>query len=334
VNEPNLTAAGVHPPKATRPVPLAAIDPELTRILDGLPSVGTESHLHDLELIRSLRDTLAIMEVLGTTLPSDERVTVENVSVPGPHAGGEVLVRLYRPVERGSGALLFLHGGAYVLGDVYVEEERCLQLAVEGRCLVVSVDYALAPEAPYPAGLEDAYAGLRWVSTQATTLGIDPSRVAVGGSSAGGGLAAALALLARERGGPPVCFQLLVYPMLDDRMDTPSMSLAGTPLLSPRAAADGWGHYLAGRPADHLAAPGRASDLGDLPTAYVVVAEHDPLRDEGIDYARRLVAAGVPTELHLYPGTFHGFDLVGARTRIGRRALEEQARALRQALVT
>jgi acetyl esterase/lipase len=321
-------------PDLTGPVAPGALDPELARVLEHLPSAGTEAHLDDLELIRSLRDTLAIMKALGTSLPTDERVTVENVSVPGPAEGSEILVRLYRPAQRGTGALLFLHGGAYVLGDVYVEEQKCLQLAADGRCVVASVDYALAPESPFPAGLEDAYAGLRWLMAKATALGVDPARIAVGGSSAGAGLAAALALLARQRGGPPICFQLLVYPMLDDRMDTPSMSMTGTPLFTPRAAADAWGHYLAGRAADHLAAPGRATDLRGLPPAYVVVAEHDPLRDEGLDYARRLVEAGVPTELHLYPGTFHGFDLVGAHTGIGRRALEEQASALRRALVT
>jgi acetyl esterase/lipase len=310
------------------------IDPELQRALDRLPSVGTESHLDDLELIRSLRDTLAMLEALGTTLPSDPNVATENVAVPSPRSEGDLLVRLYRPTERGEGALLFLHGGAYVLGDAYVEESRCLHLASEGRCLVASVEYALAPEKPFPAGLEDAYAGLEWLGAHATELGVAPGRIAIGGSSAGAGLTAALALLARDRGGPQVCFQLLVYPMLDDRMETPSMRMDDTALFTPRAARHAWAHYLGGRPADHLSSPGRATDLRGLPPAYVLVAEHDPLRDEGIDYARKLVEAGVATELHLFAGTFHGFDLIGARTRLGRQALEEQARALRHALVT
>jgi acetyl esterase len=310
------------------------IDPELQGALDRLPSVGTETRLDDLELIRSLRDTMAILQALGTSLPSDEHVTTENVTVRVPSRDGELRVRLYRPAERGDGALLFLHGGAYVLGDAYVEESRCLHLASEARCLVASVDYALAPESPFPAGLEDAYAGLQWLHANASELGVTTSRIAVGGSSAGAGLSAALALLARDRGGPPICFQLLVYPMLDDRMETPSMRMEDTALFTPRAARDAWAHYLGGRPADHLAAPGRAAHLPGLPPAYVLVAEHDPLRAEGIDYARKLVEAGVPTELHLFPGTFHGFDLIGARTRLGRQALEEQASALRHALAT
>lgn len=310
------------------------IEPELQRALDRLPAVGTESRLDDLELIHSLRDTLAMLQALGTSLPSDEHVSTENVEIAGEDRGSGLLVRLYRPARRGDGALLFLHGGAYVLGDAYVEEARCLHLASESQCLVASVDYALAPESPFPAGLEDAYAALEWLHAHCAELGVVPGRIAVGGSSAGAGLAAALALLAREWGGPPVCFQLLVYPMLDDRMETPSMRMEDTALFTPRAARDAWAHYLGTRQADHLAAPGRAVDVSGLPPAYVLVAEHDPLRDEGIDYARKLAEAGVPTELHLFPGTFHGFDLIGARTRIGRQALEEQASALRHALVT
>lgn len=325
--------------------PPGAIDPELARVLGRLPEAGTEARLDDLELIRSLRDTLAIMNALGTSLPSHPEVHVENVHVPGRTPDRRLLVRMYRPASHRGGALLFLHGGAYVLGDVYVEEERCLQLAAGADALVASVGYGLAPEEPFPAGLEDAYAALGWLVAEAPRLGVDRRRVAIGGSSAGAGLAAALALAAREREGPAVSFQLLVYPMLDDRLDTPSMGLSHTPLFSRRAAADAWAHYLGpgddspgdgpaaklGRHA-HLAAPGRAADLGGLPPAYVMVAEIDPLRDEGIAYARRLVEAGTSCELHLFPGAFHGFELVGSRTGLGRRALEEQAGALARAV--
>lgn len=303
----------------------ARLDPELARVCASLPSPGIEGRLDDLDLIRSMRDTLAIMEAQGRRLPTDPRVHVENVTVPGRAPGEELLVRLYRPVEADGGALLFLHGGAHVLGDVYVEEQRCLRLAAEGRCLVASVEYALAPEEPFPADLEDAYAALGWLSGHAEILEVDDRRIGVGGGSAGGGLAAALALAARHRGGPALCWQMLVYPMLDDRLETPSMQMAETALFSRRAAADAWTHYLGGQPATDLAAPGRAEDLSDLPPAYVMVAECDPLRDEGIDYARRLIEAGVPAELHLFPGTFHGFDLVGYNTAVGRRALAEQA---------
>ena len=325
--------------------PSATLDPELARALARLPEAGTEARLDDLGLIRSLRNTLAIMEALGTRLPSHPDVHVENVEVAGRSADRRLLVRVYRPASHHGGALVFLHGGAYVLGDVYVEEERCLELAAGAGVLVASVEYALAPEEPFPAALEDAYAALSWLVAEAPGLGVDPRRVAVGGSSAGAGLAAALALAVRDRAGPAVAFQLLVYPMLDDRLATASMSLTGTPLFSRHAAADAWGHYLGASPDGagegpaarlgmqaHLAAAARAPDLGGLPPGYVMVAELDPLRDEGITYARRLVEAGVGCELHLFPGTYHGFDIVGSRTNVGRRALDEQTEALARAL--
>ena len=308
------------------------LDPQLDRVVRAMPGFGTEARLDDVEVIRALRDTPAMLAALGTNLATDDRVAVENRDVPGPGAGRRLLVRIYRPEKADGGALVFLHGGAYVLGDVYVEEHRCLHLAAETGAVVVSVAYALAPEEPYPAGLEDAYAALSWVAEEAGALGVDPRRVAVGGSSAGAGLAAALALLARRRGGPALSFQFLVYPMLDDRMDSPSMQLTGTPLFSRQAAADAWGHYLGGRQADELAAPARAASLSGLPPAYVMVAEHDPLRDEGIEYALRLARAGAGCELHLFPGTFHGFDIVAIRSALGRRALEEQALALQRGL--
>jgi acetyl esterase/lipase len=240
----------------------AALDPELDRAARAMPDFGAEARLDDLALIRSLRDTPAMLAALGRSLPGDDRVAVENLEVPGRTPDRRLLLRVYRPGDADGGALLFLHGGAYVLGDVYVEEQRCLHLAAETGAVVVSVAYA----------------------------------------------------------------------MLDDRMDSPSMQLRGTPLFSRRAAADAWGHYLGGREADELAAPARAESLVGLPPAYLMVADQDPLRDEGIAYAVMLTRAGVGCELHLLPGTFHGFDLVCPRSALGRRALEEQAVALRRGL--
>jgi acetyl esterase/lipase len=230
-------------------------------------------------------------------------------------------------------ALVFFHGGAFVLGDLYTEELRCLRYAAEARCVVVSVDYRLAPEDPFPAAPDDCYAGLVWTVGHAGDLGIDPARVGVGGSSAGGALAAATALMARDRGGPVLAFQLLNYPVIDDRLDTPSMhAFDATPLWTSGASADMWVYYL-GEPQGRgevspYAAPGRAPDLSGLPPAYVLTAELDPLRDEGIDYARRLMAVGVPTELHTVAGACHGFDIIAADTTLGRRAIDEQVGAL------
>jgi len=203
---------------------------------------------------------------------------------------------------------------------------------------VVSVDYRLAPEHPYPAAVDDCFAGLEWTWSHAPELDIDPGRIGVGGSSAGGALAASVALRARDSGGPPLVFQILNYPVIDDRMDTPSMrAFDATPMWTSGATADMWVHYL-GDPSDRgdvspYAAPGRAADLSGLPPAYVLTAELDPLRDEGIDYARRLMEAGVPTELHTVVGACHGFDIIAAEGALGQRAIDEQVRALKRGLL-
>jgi acetyl esterase/lipase len=181
---------------------------------------------------------------------------------------------------------------------------------------VVSVDYRLAPEDPYPAGLEDCYAGLVWFAEHAEEYGVDPDRIAIHGISAGGGLCAGLALLARDRGGPAIAFQYLGVPEVDDRLGTASMSAyIDTPLWNQPNAVLSWAAYLgAGVPGTAdvpvYAAPARASDLSGLPAAYVSAMEFDPLRDEGIAYALALQAAGVQVELHMFPGTFHGSSLV------------------------
>jgi acetyl esterase len=205
--------------------------------------------------------------------------------------------------------------------------------------VVVSVAYRLAPEHPYPAGLEDCYAALVWLAGHAAELGVDPARLAVAGGSAGGGLSAALALLARDRGGPALCFQYLAIPELDDRLTTPSMqAFVDTPLWNRPSAVRSWEYYLGpglAAGSDDVppyAAPSRATDLAGLPPAYISVCEFDPLRDEGIAYAQALLAAGVSVELHLFPGTFHGSTMVNPAAAISRRQNEETAAVLARAL--
>jgi acetyl esterase/lipase len=318
-----------------RPPP--PLDPELAEVLASFPGgVDPGAHLMDMNIVRMLRSTLDLLSATGGVLPTDARVTVENRSIPGTDTGAEIALRIYAPVDREAEpapALVFFHGGAFVLGDAYTEELRCLRYAAEAGCVVVSVDYRLAPEHPYPAAIDDCYAALEWTVAHAGALHIDPARVGVGGSSAGGALAAATALRARDSGGPPLVFQVLNYPVIDDRMQTPSMlAFDATPMWTNGANADMWVHYL-GDPDDRgdvspYAAPARAADLEGLPPAYVLTAELDPLRDEGIQYACRLMEAGVPTELHTVAGACHGFDIIAAGGVLGHRAIDEQVRAL------
>jgi acetyl esterase len=313
-----------------------SLDPELAAVLAAFPAgVDPGAALQDMEVIKLLRSTPDLLNATGGRLPTDERVTVSNRPVPASEDQPEIPVRTYAPADNGARprpGVVFFHGGAFVMGDMYTEEQRCLRYAADADCVVVSVEYRLAPEHPYPAAIDDCYRALEWTASNAGELGIDPARLAVAGSSAGGALAAAAALRARDTGGPALVFQLLNYPVLDDRMQTPSMRVFdSTPLWTNRSTADMWTHYLG---ADHdgevspYAAPARAPDLRGLPPAYVLTAELDPLRDEGIDYARRLMEAGVPTELHCVSGACHGFDIVAGTGALGRRALDEQIQAL------
>jgi acetyl esterase/lipase len=266
-------------------------------------------------------------------------VETRDLAVPGPRDAPDVPVRIYRPAGRAGvlPGLVYIHGGGFVLGSVDLYHDDATAIAAEAGAAVVSVEYRLAPEHPFPAGLEDCYAALSWTASHAGDLGIDPGRLAVGGESAGGGLSAAVALLARDRGGPALCFQFLGIPELDDRLDTPSMrAYTDTPIWHRPNAELSWDYYLgegvrgtAG--VSPYAAPARAEDLSGLPPAYITTCEFDPLRDEGLDYGRRLIQAGVPTEMHHYPGTFHGSTIVRGAA-VAKRMNADRADALRRAL--
>lgn len=237
-------------------------------------------------------------------------------------------VRLHRPAggSRPGPALLWIHGGGYIMGSAQQDDDLCRRFARELGVTVAAVDYRLAPEHPYPAPLEDCYAALTWL---AGLPAVDPARVAIGGASAGGGLAAALALLARDRGEVKPTLQLLAYPMLDDR----SGSTPGSPhyrLWGPKSNRFGWAAYL-GNADPNVAVPARREDLSGLPPAWIGVGTHDLFHDEDLAYAARLTAAGVPCQVEVVPGAFHGFDLVLPKAGVSQAFFASQCASLRSA---
>ena len=307
-------------------------DPDFQAILPLLP---TEMDLSSAEKVQATRDNRALF---GEPPPARDDVLAEDRRVPGPDGAPDVAIRIYRPKQAAQGPLpgvLEIHGGGFMFGSIDMMDPWCQRVSAEVGAVVVSVEYRLAPEHPFPAGVEDCYAALAWTAREAAVLGIDPKRIAVAGQSAGGGLAAATALLARDRGGPELCFQLLEIPELDDRLETPSMTaFTDTPLWNRPNAIWSWRHYLG---PDHegevspYAAPSRAEDLSTLPPAYVSTMEFDPLRDEGILYALRMLQAGVSVELHSYAGTFHGSGLL-PHADASLRNVEEVAHLLKRKL--
>ncbi|MGU3293815.1 alpha/beta hydrolase [Williamsia sp. M5A3_1d] len=226
-------------------------------------------------------------------------------------------------------ALVWMHGGGYVIGTARQDDTICRTYAERLGALVASVEYRLAPDNPYPAGLEDCYAALTWLAGQPT---VDPTRIVIAGASAGGGLAAALTNLAHDRGEVAPAFQLLVYPMLDDRtVDCPPEHASSHHLWSARSNVFGWSAYLGD--ADRAAAvPARRPDLIGLPPTWIGVGTHDLFHDEDLAYARRLADAGVPVETEVVPGAFHAFDVVGARTAVARAFVDSQIAAVRRVL--
>jgi acetyl esterase/lipase len=265
------------------------------------------------------------------TLPSDGDVDVSS-HVATASDGAELPLRLYRTNRSDGGLVLYLHGGGMILGSVPLYDPLLRHLSSRSGTAMLAVDYRLAPEHPHPTPVEDCYAALRWAAEHAEELGFDPARLAVAGDSAGGGLAAATALLARDRGGPALVQQVLIYPMLDDRNTTPPAEVPELLMWSYDDNATGWGALLGDAVGTDdvppYAAPARAEDLAGLPPAYLLVGDMDIFRDEDITYASRLSAAGVPVEFHLIPGAPHAFDLLAAAATISRRAYDAEVRVL------
>jgi acetyl esterase/lipase len=303
----------------------AELLPGLELMPPGLGSLTRES----LGAVRDMRAAQPAVEV-ETDVTIDERTIATD--------DGELKLLLYRHLDQGpdqgSGAgLLWIHGGGYILGTA--EDDRARLIAQELNCTVVSVDYRLAPEHPFPAGVEDCYASLLWMVGHAAELNIDTARIAIGGPSGGGGLAAGLALMNRDRGGPQLVLQLLLYPMIDNLHDTASGEYVDHPVWNLQTSLNAWEMYLDGTPgteASPYAAPTRATDLAGLPPTYICVGSEDLFRDEDIDYARRLIAAGVPSELAVFPGLYHGGDLFVPQARISQRLQRSFMQALADAL--
>ena len=307
------------------------VDPELWSGLEMMPTLGFSQ-----EMLAPTRAMMATMIAARGAVEHPDVLSVEQ-RITGPD-GNEILLMIHTPrgVSGPLPAVLHMHGGGYVIGSAPMSAMSNQRTAVDAECVVVSVDYRLAPETRHPGPVEDCWAGLRWLHDQAGDLGVDPARIAVRGESAGGGLAAALALLARDRGGAPIVHQHLIYPMIDDRTgDGDRHPFTGEFVWTPESNRFGWASLLGpeagGETVADYGAASRAEDLSGLPPTYLAVGALDLFVEEDIDFARRLIRAGVPTELHVYPGAFHGFDIAVDAT-VTKTAYRTSLAALRRAL--
>lgn len=304
------------------------LDPQAKAVLDfigitSLPGIETMTPAEARERYRTLSEARKQMGIE----PVHE---VRSIQIDG-----KIPARVYTPATaRPAPALIYFHGGGWVFGDLESHDAVCRALANQVPCVVIAVDYRLAPEAKFPAAVDDCYAAAEWISAHAGELGIDADRIAVGGDSAGGNLSAVVCQLARDRKGPKLVYQLLIYPATDMRMNTPSIEEnAEGPLLTK--ASMNWfiGHYLKGErdKTNPLASPLLATSLKSLPPAFVMTAECDPLRDEGEDYGRRLQEAGGAADIKRYAGMPHGFVSFAAALDTGRVAFEDMTARLRGA---
>ena len=307
------------------------LDPEVAPALELIPAEMVAAIGDNPQVAREM--FAGFMEQMAAMLPPTE-VTIEERMIPGPD--GDIRVVIYQPpAEAPRPGLLWIHGGGYIIGDAR-DNGSCIPHAEHSGCTIVSVDYRMAPEHPAPAGTEDCHAALIWMVENAAELGVDTERIAIGGASAGGGMTASLALMNRDRSGPKVKFQLLIYPMIDDTHDTHSGHFVTHPNVWNRdVSMKAWKMYLGdnhGGDVSPYAAASRATDLSNLPPAYITVGTMDLFRDENIEYARRLLAAGVPTELQVYPGCFHGSESMAAEAAVSQRMRQGYLDALKRAV--
>ncbi len=304
------------------------LDPNVQTMLEAMAAQGAPA-FHEV----SPEAARVLVREMGMPCEPEPVEAVADRTIPGP--GGDIPIRVYTP----KGALpfpvlVFFHGGGWVICDLETHDGVCRALTNAAGCVVVSVDYRLAPEHKFPAAVDDAFAATEWVAANASAIGADASRIAVAGDSAGGNLAAVVSQMAKGRGGPHLAFQLMMYPVTDHKFDTASyMENADGYFLTKDGMKWFWDHYLPSEEAgqDPQASPLRASDLSGLPPALIITAEFDPLRDEGEAYAARLAEAGVPAKNTRYDGMVHGFFSMAALLPQARQAIDEAATALREA---
>ena len=271
--------------------------------------------------------------MMGTEVNPD--IQISDYNVPGLNNAPDVRIRVYTPknsLNKNPG-IYYIHGGGMIIGNIEGEEANAITLALKLNAVVVSVGYRLAPENPYPAAVEDCYAGLRWMAENSNTLKVDLDRIAVYGGSAGGGLTIATSMMARDNNFPKVCFQMSLYPMIDDRNSTVSSHQITNLGIWDRATnIEAWNWYLGGKEADEYAAPARAKYINNLPPTFIDVGEADLFRDEDIQFVQKLIEAGVKTEFHLYPGAFHGSEVLAPEATLSKKIWETRFAALKKAL--
>lgn len=303
-----------------------ALDPQARAVLELMAKTGNPP-INELSVEEARQGAAALAEMQGAPEPV---ARIEDRTLHGPDS--DIPVRIYVPAAgEPLPVLVYFHGGGWVIGDLESSDGICRALANRAGCAVLSVDYRLAPEHPFPAAVNDAYYATQWAATNASSFGGDPGRLAVSGDSAGGNLAAVVALIARDRREPSIQFQLLIYPVTDAACDTPSFSENGEDYFLTKAAMHWfWNHYVRNESDrnDPNACPLRAISFEGLPPALVITAEYDPLRDEGEQYAERMRAAGTPVQLTRYDGMIHGFFTMGGMIDQGRKAIEQSAEAL------
>ncbi|HZO81279.1 MAG TPA: alpha/beta hydrolase [Candidatus Binataceae bacterium] len=308
------------------------LHPQMKAILDQAAAAGAKP-FHSMTPVEARQAINGLLEAFKGTPESVAKS--ERREIPGP--AGRIPVQIYTPEGKGPfPVLVYYHGGGWTIGETASWDPFSRSLCNASGCVVIAVEYRLAPEHKFPAPVEDCYAAADWASKNAASIGGDPQRVAVGGDSAGGNLAAAVSLMARDRGGPRLAFQLLIYPATDAALDTPSQQQFKDDgyILSRHDMVWFWGHYLRNDAdkSNPYACPAQASDLRGLPPALVVTAGFDPLRDEGETYAARLQDAGVKCECVRYEGVTHGFVLFGTVLDEGRKAIADMGAALKKAL--